>query len=153
MANTEAAKQNKKLKDIAKLFLAIVVLIALYVFFNDSTYNIVKKPFVRNAEKYTEMYAYTKSKPAFYEKYFVLQGNDTAKTFFRKEVRVTNENDLSSIPCSKEETILIYEKPNEKITEFVQKKGGEEMALNQGTEIEFYVARIKKSAESCNVGG
>lgn len=152
MANTQQQKQNN-LKNIAKFFLAVIVLIALYIFFNDSTYNIIKKQFVKNAEKYTEMYAYSKSKPTTNEKYFIIQDNETAKSFFRKEVKVTNENDLNNIPCSKEETILLYEKPSQKISDFIRKKSGEEIVLNKGTEIEFYAAKIKQSAESCNIGG
>lgn len=150
VANTQA--QNK-IKNLAKFLVAIMVLMFLYAFFNDSTYNLIKKKFVHNADKYTEMYAYSKSKPAFFEKYFVIQGNETAKSFFKKEIKMTKEDDLNNIPCSKEETILIYEKPSQKISDFIQKKDGEEMALNKGTDIEFYVAKIKKSTESCNVGG
>ena len=149
MANIQA--ENKKLKNLVKSLLAVMVLITLWVFFNDTTYNIVKKAFVKNADKYTEMYAYMKSRPSFVEKYFVLQGNDTAKSFFHKEASFTDEDNLDGVKCSKEETILIYEKTNQKISDFVRKKDGEIFTLNQGTDIEFYAAKIKSSAESCEI--
>jgi len=151
VANTQA--QNKTIKNLVKFFTAILVLILMWSFFNDSTYNLFKRHFVKNADKYIEMYAYTKSKPAFTEKYFVLQGNDKAKSFFRDEVSFTDEENLEKIKCSKDELILIYEKPSTKVNDFIQKKGGEELVLNKGTDIEFYVAKIQGSPESCKVGG
>ncbi len=151
MANT-AEKQNR-IKNIVKLLLAVLVLLVLWAFINDSTYNTIKKPFVKNSDKYMEMYAYTKSKPSFTNKYFIVQGNDTAKSFFRDEVNTVSENDLDNIECSEGETLLIYEKPSDKISDFVKKKEGEVLALNKNTAIEFYVARISGSGESCNVGG
>jgi len=151
VANTQPQKQNKR-KNPAKFLLAVMVLIALWAFFNDSTYNIIKKQFVKNTDKYTEMYAYTKSKPTFFEKYFIVQDNEAAKSFLRKEVKFVEEKDIENISCSNEETVILYEKPSLKISEFVQKKGGEELVLNKGTDIEFYAAKIKKSAESCNAG-
>lgn len=145
--------KNKTAKNLVKFLLAVMVLIFLWVFFNDSTYNVIKKKFVKNADKYTEMYAYTKSKPAFLEKYFIVQDNKQAESFFRKEVKTVGEKDIGDISCSKEEIILLYEKPSTNISEFVQKKGGEELMLNKGTDIEFYAAKIKNTTESCNVGG
>ncbi|MEK7447536.1 MAG: hypothetical protein AAB632_01950 [Patescibacteria group bacterium] len=151
MANTQAQKQNK-IKNLVKFLVAIMVLILLWAFFNDSTYNIVKKEFVKNADKYTEMYAYTKSKPAFNEKYFIVQENKQAESFFRKEVKAIDEGDIDNISCSKDEIIILYEKPSQKISEYIQKKEGEALVLNKGTDIEFYAAKVKGSTESCSLG-
>lgn len=148
MASIQA--QNR-IKNLAKFLAAVLVLVILWAFFNDSTYNLIKKGLVKNADKYIEMYAYTKSKPSFTDKYFIVQGNDTAKSFFKKEINIVSESDLDSVKCSEGETILIYEKPSQKINEFVKGKGGEELTLNKGTDIEFYIAKIKGSTESCNV--
>lgn len=151
MANTQ--EQNKKIKNLVKFLLAVMVLILIWAFFNDSTYNVVKRQFVKNADKYIEMYAYIKSKPAFNEKYFIVQNNKQAESFLRKEAKAVEEKNIDSISCSKDETILLYEKPSQKISEYIQKKGGEELMLNKGTDIEFYAAKVKGSTESCNVGG
>lgn len=147
MANIQ---RGNKTKNLVKFLVAALVLVILWAFFNDSTYNTIKKGFVKNADKYLEMYAYTKSKPSFTDKYFIVQGNEAAKSFFKKEVNVVDEGGLNSVKCSGSETVLLYEKPSRKISDFVRGKGGEELVLNRGTDIEFYIAKIKVSAESCN---
>lgn len=151
MANTQT--KNKKIKNAVKFCLAVFILFSLWVFFNDSTYNLIKKQFVKNSDKYTEMYAYSKSRPSFLDKYFIVQGNAVAESFFKKEVNIVNGDDLSSIKCSNEEIVLLYEKPDTKISDFIKKMKGEELTLNKGTNIEFYVGKIKSLGKSCNIGG
>jgi hypothetical protein len=99
------------------------------------------------------MYAYTKSKPVFFDKYFIIQENKEAKSFFKKEVNVVEEKDIENISCSNDEIIILFEKPSQMISDYIQKKGGEEMVLNQGTDIEFHAVKIENTTESCNVGG
>jgi len=152
VANIQPQKQSR-LRNLVKFLVAVLVLVLLWAFFNDSTYNLLKKKLVKNSDRYMEMYAYTKSKPAFMQKYFILQGNDAAKTFFKKEVAFTDESSLDKIQCSDEEILLIYEKPSQKISEFVKKREGEEIIFNQGTNIEFFIAKVRSTKESCSVGG
>ncbi len=150
MANTHP--QNKG-QNLVKLFLAFLVLILVFVFFNDSAYNLIKQKLIKNGDKYAEIYAYAKSKPDSENKYFILQGNDLSKIFLKNEVKTIDENHLSNINCSQGETLLIYEKPSQKIDAFVKKENGNEVILNQGTKIEFFAANIKGSPGSCKVGG
>lgn len=151
MANT--AKKQSRLKNVFLFLLAVLVLFVLWIFINDSTYNLIKSYFVKNSDKYTEMYAYTKSRPASTEKYFVVQGNEEAKSFFRSEVNTANESGLNDIKCTDKETYLIYEKPSDTISRFAKEKKGEELTLNKDMDIEFYVIKFKSNADFCNMGG
>lgn len=149
MANTPA--QNK-IKDLSKLLFAILVLVMLWALFNDSTYNAIKRLLIKNGDKYTEMYAYSNSKPAYMDKYFIKQGNESAKSFFEDSVNVIDEDALSNVKCSKEDIVLVYEKRSDKVSAYIKGKNGEELKINPGTNIEFYVGIIK-SPGSCEVGG
>ena len=146
-------KKQNKIKNILKVLTAFTVLVFLWIFINDSTYNIIKKPFIKNSDKYIEMYAYTKTKPSFTNKYFIVQENDSAKSFFRGEAKFVSENNLNTIDCSEEDAYILYEKPSDKINNFVLQKGGETFTLNQGMNVEFYAVKLnKENADSCNLG-
>jgi len=149
----DTAKKQSKIKNIALFLLAVLVLFVLWLFINDSTYNLIKGYFVKNSDKYTEMYAYAKSRPGSSEKYFVVQGNEEAKSFFRNEAAIISEDSLGNIKCSGSDTYLIYEKPSDAINKLSKEKGGEELSLNKGMDIEFYVIKFKGNADSCNLGG
>lgn len=151
MVNILRASKNPK--NLFKFSLALLVLVVTVILLNSSTYNIIKKHFVKNSDKYLEMYAYTKSKPNKTEKYFIIQGNKSAESFFGKEVKAVEENNLGSINCSNAEIVLVYERPSDTIKKFVNKRQGEEIILNRGTNIEFQAAKIKNTSQSCKVGG
>lgn len=145
-------KANKNPRNLFKFILAILVLVSLVIFLNDSTYNVIKKYFVKNSDKYLEMYAYTKSRSNT-EKYFIIQENSSAKSFFGKDVKTIEEKDIKNINCSNSDIILVYEKKSGVIGDFLKKREGQEIVLNRGTSIEFYSSKISKSLESCKVGG
>jgi len=135
-------------------FLAALGILAFFVVFSTSyiqdPLNLV---FNKNAKIYTEMYAYAKTKSKFADKYFVLQGNKGALSFFHDEVEAVEEDDLENVCSGNDTALLIYEKDSEKIRNFVQKKNGANIIWNSGTEIQFYTANIKGLEKSCHVGG
>ncbi len=148
MANT--AKQDSKGKNIFKLSLAVLVLVLLGIFLYPGTYNVIKKHFVKNSGKYLEMDAYAKSKPLD-KKYFVLQGNDVAKSFVEDQANFVNETGLKSLNCPSQEMMLIYEKPTKNINDYVKKEGGEVFTLNPNTNIQFFAAIIKSKGGACKI--
>ncbi len=143
--------QNKT-KNLIKFLLAVFVLVLVFVFFDNSTYNMFKQKLLKNGAKYSEMYAYVRTKPSSDHLYFIVQNNSSAKSFFENKVHFINEDNLKSLNCSNGQTILIYEKSDNTIKAFIQKNNGQGMTLNQGTNIEFYSVTIEGST-SCKVGG
>ena len=148
MAGT--TKTDKTGKNLFKLGLAILVLVFLGLFLRPETYTLLKKQFVKNSNKYIEMYAYAQSRPLD-KKYFVLQGNDVAKSFFRDQVSFVNEDGLKNLSCTSRKTVILYEKSTSKVQNFIKKEGGTELTLNSGTDIKFYAAIVKNKGGTCKI--
>lgn len=148
MANTT---NKNKLTDRKKLGLSIIVLVLAVILFNPTTYNMIKKQFVKNSSRYIEMIAYSKAQDSFSKKYFIVQENDFAKSFFEGKMDIVSEDELCNITGGDKDIILIYEKQTEKVDKFVKENSGQELILNSGTDIEFRSAKIKRVNETCNV--
>lgn len=144
----------QKNKNISHTFLIALGIITFFVIFSTGyVQNPLNRAFNKNAKKYTEMYAYMKTKLGVADTYFIVQGNKGAISFFRDEATPVEEDDLVNVCYGSDIAVLVYEKDSRAIRDFVQKKNGTNITLNNGTDIQFYVANIKGLEKSCRVGG
>lgn len=141
---------RKNKANLIKLASAGLIVIIFGLFMNDGFYNSWRALFVENSKLYTEITAYGKAKTGISQRYFVIQNRPEVGTLVDSQWKLINEAELSEIPCSEGETMIAYEEPSPAIETISRQHQGEDLVLNQGTELEFFITKIK-GRESCQI--
>lgn len=141
---------RKNKTNLIKVISASLIVIIFILFMNDGFYNSLKALFVENSKLYVEITAYGKAKAGIPQRFFVIQDKPEVGALVDSQWQAVEDEKLSEMPCPEEETIIAYEKLSPEISEFSRKYQGENLVLNQGTDLEFFITKIE-GRESCQI--
>ena len=142
----------ERLKRISKVLTSLTILMLLYIFINNNTYNFIKSLYIPNWQKYVEIKAYISIQPKDIEKYFIVQDNDYVKSYLAGVSTIKSSNEIVSREPT-DGSIWLFARPDEAIIKKAAASNADITALNSGQNIEFYVARFTSVPKSCRVGG